>query len=527
MRPCLVSLWLGLFTVGAVAQQPMFKLAGTVVDAVTGAALPNSEVQVSPVGKPQFLESAMADAAGHFEFGNLFAGKYSLSAAHAGYLQETFQQHGQYSTAVAVGPNLNTTDISFPLSRQAMVSGTITDGDGEPVPNAVIHLLRETVVDGVRATRIAGNVGTNSEGRYSLGKLPAGTYYLAVTAQPWYAQQFMAMDGHAEAQTASKLDAAYPLTFYPGVTSDTSASPIRLQVGAAMELNLTIAAVAAAHVTFERVNGANVNAQLLSSTRWAYPFRVGAMFFQRDGQSFSVAPGRYHLTSRWRDKAGTHSVNRILEVNGNMTVDPHAMESERHITATVVGIDSAAQSRLASSLTLRDLSTLQVWRPVNAEHGVVWPATELGSNRYEVLFNNPDDYYIQGIEGTNATVAGNSIQLKEAGPVQLKITLAKGKAEMKGRVEQNGAPVSGAMVLLLRDDYFNSPSLIHRDQSDSDGTFTLPGIVPGRYTLLALPINPDLEYAKPEAMQPLLAHGKKVIIEPGRQYGEVAELFQP
>jgi hypothetical protein len=80
------------------------------------------------------------------------------------------------------------------------------------------------------------------------------------------------------------------------------------------------------------------------------------------------------------------------------------------------------------------------------------------------------------------------------------------------------------MVLLLRDDFAYAPSLIRRDQSDSDGTFSLSNIVPGRYTLLALPVNEDLEYARAEIMQPFLASGKKLTIERDMHYEEAAQL---
>jgi hypothetical protein len=89
-------------------------------------------------------------------------------------------------------------------------------------------------------------------------------------------------------------------------------------------------------------------------------------------------------------------------------------------------------------------------------------------------------------------------------------------------VEQNGAPVAGAMVLLLPEN-FVAPGLIRRDQSDGDGTFSLTDITPGRYVLLALEANDDLEYAKPDVMRPYLSRGKAIVIEPGRRYEETIQ----
>jgi hypothetical protein len=93
---------------------------------------------------------------------------------------------------------------------------------------------------------------------------------------------------------------------------------------------------------------------------------------------------------------------------------------------------------------------------------------------------------------------------------------------MTGRVVKGGAAVAGAMVLLLPE-VFEAPGLIRRDQSDGDGSFSLTDITPGRYVLLAVAANDELEYAKPEAMQGYLSGAKRIVVEPGRRYEETVE----
>jgi hypothetical protein len=114
------------------------------------------------------------------------------------------------------------------------------------------------------------------------------------------------------------------------------------------------------------------------------------------------------------------------------------------------------------------------------------------------------------------------VQLNSGGPVRLKVSLARGRSAMTGTVQQNGSPVAGAMVLLLPDN-FEAPGLIRRDQSDGDGSFSLADITPGRYKLLAIEANDDLEYARPDVMEPYLSRAKTIVIEPGRQYRETID----
>ena len=71
--------------------------------------------------------------------------------------------------------------------------------------------------------------------------------------------------------------------------------------------------------------------------------------------------------------------------------------------------------------------------------------------------------------------------------------------------------IAAAMVLLVPQD-LNRSLIIRRDQSDSDGTFTLREIPPGRYTLLAIDDGSGLAYADPAAIQPYLAGGQVIDI---------------
>ena len=56
----------------------------------------------------------------------------------------------------------------------------------------------------------------------------------------------------------------------------------------------------------------------------------------------------------------------------------------------------------------------------------------------------------------------------------------------------------------------NNTPLFRRDQSDSDGTFTLANVVPGQYTVIAIANGWDLEWANPTVLQPYLAKGERV-----------------
>jgi hypothetical protein len=75
-----------------------------------------------------------------------------------------------------------------------------------------------------------------------------------------------------------------------------------------------------------------------------------------------------------------------------------------------------------------------------------------------------------------------------------------------------GLPFAGAMIVLVPRDAANNSPLFRRDQSDSDGSFTLPNVVPGQYTVLALANGWELEWGNPAVLQPYLKGGEAVQI---------------
>ena len=60
-----------------------------------------------------------------------------------------------------------------------------------------------------------------------------------------------------------------------------------------------------------------------------------------------------------------------------------------------------------------------------------------------------------------------------------------------------------------------------RDQSDSDGTFTLCDGLPGRYRMLAIDDGWDLEWANLSLLKNRLEHAQKIEVELNKTYQTV------
>src|SRR5947207_11971188 len=78
-------------------------------------------------------------------------------------------------------------------------------------------------------------------------------------------------------------------------------------------------------------------------------------------------------------------------------------------------------------------------------------------------------------------------------------------------------PAPGVMIVLAPLDLKSNTALFRRDQSDSDGSFALNFVVPGRYTLLAIEGGWDLEWADVSVLQRYIAGGESVQIAPNQE----------
>jgi hypothetical protein len=522
-RLCLLVTVLPL---ACVAQQNAgYSVAGKVIDTRTGVPLSGAELQLSLVRNPQLSESAITSPDGAFRFDRVPEGKYMLAATRRRYVPQYYLQHENYNTGIAVGPGLDSTNIVFPLNASAVIFGRATDENGDPVPNAAIHLIRQGVLNGARMTYVASIVATDNDGRYRQAGLGPGTYFVGAVAQPWYARQFpseaIATDSHSEDD--AKLNVTYPVTFYPGTQSDEQAGAVTLAPGVQMQADFILRTVPAAqllltdstagepqpgrHGLGRQLEGPG----LFLETHWGLDLSLNGGFFSPRGMVFSAAPGRYSVRASWSDASGTHTIQRAVELqSAHDTLDIAKQPALPTITATATDASGAPSDR-ASSLALRNIASGQILPCHSLGRGRAdWANSNIAQGRYEIVLTNSNGSYIRQITASGARISSRTVEFTGKSPVELRMLLAEGEASLSGKVERDGKAVAGTMVLLLPEDFSHAPSLIRRDQSDSDGTFAMTNIVPGRYTIVATPIDENLEYTNAQAMQLYLAGGKAI-----------------
>ena len=501
-----------------------WQIAGTLISAADGQGLSHARVTLSSTSDRDFVQSILTGSDGRFMFRGLAAGKYVLGARRSGFVPQGYQQHGAFFTGIAVGPGLPVPRLLFRLQPESVISGKIVDEAGDPVRDGRVILLHKALVNGEWATRVADSAATDDLGAYHFGQLPAGIYFVSVSAQPWYARH--AVPGGGRDADPSALDVAYPVTYYQGATDPGDATPIDLQAGERAAADITLTAIPAQHIILrlpEDSSESAFSAVLMQRVADASTVSV-ATAFQKVApgvyESTGVPPGQFEMELQGEVAPGKQPTERTRAVEvgkGQAEVDLNEPSSLASVSGRVSFVAGARTGQTQGIMLVRPHSRDSYWAKIS-EHNNFAFEKPMPPGAYEVVANSNGETFIAGITASGASVRGRTLDITGSEPVKLSIVLASGIAQVTGTAVREGKPVSGALVMLVPADAANNLPLLRADQSDSDGTFALRAVVPGRYTVVAVDNGWGLEWRNPAALKPYLAHGEPLVIAPAARY---------
>jgi 5-hydroxyisourate hydrolase-like protein (transthyretin family) len=515
-----------------------FQIGGIVVNSLTGQPLANINVAVSRVTQGSdrdITKSVMTGSDGRFFFTQLSAGKYSLMATGRGFALQYYEHHDPYATAIAIGPKLESTSLVFRMDPDAALEGTVTDENNEPIQYAMVRLFQRSTDEGMQKTLPINQAQTDDQGHYHIGHLEAGTYYLAVSARPWYAQntrQYRLTGPRASLppdSSDSALDVTFPLTFYSGALDSADATPIQLTPGERTTADVALHATPSLHV---RIHTGEAETPTIG--RMIFP-HISQRIFEGYVEPVSnapdswvapgvveisgLAPGHYIVevppTSGAGDKGSVRGWYRDVDLAGD--VDISIADAPGFVSITGMMVFPASE-RIPPQMTIQlgNTETGEVYRSDIDDHGgFAFKSDNVRPGRYVVGLENASGYSLEKLAATGAKVAGRSIEVVNNATIRITGVVTHGAAQVTGTAMREGESFSGAMIVLVPQDPANNLPLFRRDQSDSDGTFTLPRVVPGQYSVIAIANGWDLEWANPTVLQPYLKNAETIQVPSG------------
>jgi hypothetical protein len=243
MRSWIVALAL----CGVVAGQSTARIEGRVVSQ-NGEPVRKATVQLEG-GQPLPGQEPMAyveisDSAGKFAIEGLAAGRYTISASRAGFAASS-------NSAITVQAGQVKTDVEIKLAPLGVISGQITDQDGDPVVGVYVSAMGVQYNRARRRLAGWGQTQSDDQGNYRLLNIAPGRYYPV-------ADNMIVRNNLAAAQRRgrSAQDIDVP-TFYPGAADFGGA--VAIDVGAGAEVRGVNIRLAKGRVV--RIRGKAVNSR--------------------------------------------------------------------------------------------------------------------------------------------------------------------------------------------------------------------------------------------------------------------------
>jgi Carboxypeptidase regulatory-like domain len=499
-----------------------FKISGTVVSALDGAPLGKARVSLVDTANPANAAWMITSENGRFSFESIPAGKYALEGERRGFLSANYEQHEQFSTAIVTGPGLNTENLLLRLTPMARLGGRVIDESGDPVRNARVSLWMEDHRGGLSRIARAGMESTDDQGTYEFAALGPGNYFVSVAARPWYAVHPTSAVPEGASYSSSGvprgLDVAYPTTFFNGATDADSATPIHVAGGDRVQADLHLSPVASLHLLV------HVPAEGQQGVAYGFPTFQKRVFDSvefANVETAQVSPGVYELT-------GVSAGKYTMQLHGGNTGRPR-QSGDVDIQKDGQEVDTSASEPAASVkfsvkmprnqslpkemfLALRDarqriLANTQV---DTAGQGLF---EDVAAGTYTIIVGaDSKRYSIVRMDSQGGPISGHELHVTAGASEELTVYLAEGVVNVYGFAKRGGKPMAGIMIALIPKDPESHLDMFRRDQSDSDGSFVLPGVIPGSYTLVAVEDAWGFPWLQPGALARYVKHGQDLTI---------------
>jgi protocatechuate 3,4-dioxygenase beta subunit len=513
-------------------------IAGTVVKEPGSQPLKKVLVQVVAEGQGESY-TASTDADGHFRVENVVPGRYRLFIERTGFVE--VNGHGRKSdvNVVTIQAGQSVEDLLLRMLPTAIITGRITDEDGDPMSEVRVVALRKK--PGKTSREALAVNATNDLGEYRLTGLFPGQYSILAIPAPDFRDYEKASEKPpaSAARNSSEGDASdtrYLSTYYPGTNDPAQASPLEVKAGDEMPVNLTLVPARTYRIRGSVTGipaGQKPAVELFAKA--GDSMRANASQIGADGQFEirGVAPGSYVM--KMETEAGTQALTAHQDINV-IASDLEGIKLVPQPSFTISGhlrIEGGATGELSHyvvNLRQAELPEDPGFFMSQDFFGTNALVDQQGNLQWKDV--NPGNYIVQVFGGAaqnnfylkSATLAGKDVAtgFTVSGPASLDLILSSKGSTIEGVVVErekdadNDHAVSNATIVAVPEEkYRKLPDRFGTGSTDQHGRFVIRGLAPGRYTLFAWQdVEEDL-WRDPDFLKSQEANGTTLKVDEG------------
>jgi hypothetical protein len=317
---------------------------------------------------------------------------------------------------------------------------------------------------------------------------------------------------------AAQLNVAYATTFYNGATEAEGATPISMEKGARVTADIHFSPVPAMHVTLKaRGNPSDGSMDWPSLVKMEFgngtepfPMEMIPGANPSEMEVNGVPPGKYAIRDQGSFAGAVNQVDVSSDGQFIETKAPQSMGTVKVKLKTARG-EGVPQGM---NLSLRnERRRVVAYIPAALDGDTVFEGVPPGKYALLVNVQQPPQYTVGRIAVQGGEeVEGHDVTVGEGATVEVNATLMAGVVSVEGVVKKDGKTMSGVMVALVPKEPLTHPERFRRDQSNLDGSFMVGGILPGKYTLIAVEDAWGFAWMKEGVLEKYLAKGQDLTV---------------
>lgn len=514
------------------------RISGTVVTAETGMPVRGAAVRLTSPMPGGGAWTTTTDANGRFEFVDLPAGRFSVTATKAGFVAMSARQTaaGDPVPLIDLRDGQHYTDGHIRLPRGGVIAGRVTDEYGEPVVEAEVRVFRTQYVQGTQRLMAVRGVHTNDLGQYRLYGLQPGKYFVSGNMRVGgFPIQMSEPEVHV-----MRGGGGFAPTFFPGTVSAADAQPVSVVAGndtAGVDFALQSVRMAriAGTVVDSRgrpapdylvmLNGARTDRALMTNTNIAEAGADGRFVLS------NITPGEYRLDVRAKAE-----IEAIAKSGGGVGQPQSADAAEfASVPFTVTGEDvdnlripttrgylmtgriTVEGTALPAELLPRlRISALEAGAGISAVMAAAAaPVQADGTFELRGLFGTrivrlgglPAGWMLKTIRVGGADVTDDGLEIvRNVDDAEIvvtsRVTAVKGIAR-----NSDGTPAAARTIVIFPDDRRRRQAALNRfmttAKTASDGAFSMEAIPPADYLAAIVDRLVDGEWAESDNLERL------------------------
>ncbi|HJZ95998.1 MAG TPA: carboxypeptidase regulatory-like domain-containing protein [Candidatus Solibacter sp.] len=495
------AIFLGMIALMLAAQEKCV-VEGMVANAATGEPLRRVSVTIRRSDGKDTPHVTLTDAQGKYVFEDVEPATYLLLAERSGFAPQ------RHNTTLKLQRGQKASGILVMMTPHAVITGRVTDEEGEPVVGADVQVSSLNYSSGIRQFTRSSGASTNDLGEFRVFGLAPGRYFVSAT--------FRGSPGPNVAEE-------YATTYHPRTVDSSSAIPLQVAAGATLR-NIDI--------TLMRVRTVAVRGKIACDIEGQKRFSVSLIPRMTAGISSSSLMGRGAIVR----PDGSFEVARVTP--GSYMLSATAQIDEKRYTARVglqVGSTNVEGVQIAihpgggvrgavlvegrPEEKLAGLNVgLQAWQSGgilfgNPPRGKTdaegkFTLEDVSIDHYSFYANGlPEGYYVKSVRTGGIDVLADGFE-SGSGEARFEVVVSPRAASVEGTAD------AGAAVVLVPDQV-DRHELYKRVMADQTGRFSITSLPPGKYRLFAWEDVPPFAWMDPDFLKSVEGKAERVTLGEG------------